>query len=298
MIKIATQSCRKLREEIEKGEKNVFCSGLFLSARWYALSQSAPQSVNLVILPNSEAAEYCAADLYNLTEGDKVFFLPATRKTSERSTHKASLSVQRTSAISALLGNTGTLFIVTYPEAVEEKVPKSKDINSSIFKITKGQEISHSAISERLISMGFEKTDFVSIPGQYAIRGAVIDIFSYSGNHPYRISFFGDEVEDIHIFDCNTQLSIEKIEEAEIISSFISDESEEGESLINMLPSDSVIWLDSSDMYKDKEFFPQTAGFSRVFMEVPLGQQDADPVKFSISAQPVFNKNFELLSAV
>ncbi|MBQ7195183.1 MAG: transcription-repair coupling factor [Bacteroidales bacterium] len=297
MIKIATHSSKELQDKIIKGEKNIFCSGLFLSARWYILSQSAPERTNIVILPNQEAAEYCAADLYNLIPGDSVYFLPATKKSTERSSHKASLSVQRTSAISKLIEKDSPLFIVTYPEAIEERVPKTKEISSSIFKIKKGEEISHTAIKETLISMGFEKTDFVSTPGQYAIRGSVIDIFSYSGNHPYRLSFFGDEVENIHIFDCNTQLSIEKTDEAEIISSFISDEAEEGENLINLFPENAILWLDSSDMYKEEEFFSETKNFTRVFMEVPLGTQDADPVKFSISPQPVFNKNFELLSA-
>ena len=158
-------------------------------------------------------------------------------------------------------------------------------------------EISHENIVSSLFDSGFERVDFVAEPGQFAIRGAIVDIFSYSYNDPFRISFFGDEIDSITVFDCNTQLSKEKINSAEIYPDIASDD-EEGEisSICSIIPEDAVVWLDSSDMYKNKSFFPELERFRRIFMELPLSRQDEDAVRFRISPQPVFNKNFELLT--
>ena len=102
--------------------KEIFCRSLFLSARWFVLTQAAQKGLHFIILPNKEAAEYCSADLYSLTEGDRVFFLPASGKNIERSNYKSSLGVQRTSAIEKILNYDGSLlYIVTYPEAIERK---------------------------------------------------------------------------------------------------------------------------------------------------------------------------------
>ena len=278
-------------------EKEIFCKGLFLSARWFVVSEVAGDCVNFIILPNREAAEYCSSDLYGLTSGDSVFFLPSSGKNIERSNYKSSLSVQRTAAVEKILAaKKEKLFVVTYPEALEELIPGGKALKDSVLNIKKGQEISHEQLAEKLASKGFERVDFVSNPGQFAIRGSIIDIFSYSRNHPFRISFWGDEVENIHLFDCNTQLSREECDKADIVSSAISEGASDGNSILEVLPQDSLLWLDSSDMYKDKEFFPLTAGFTRVFIDTPLNRQNEDAVAFDITPQPVFNKNFEILT--
>ena len=277
--------------------KEIFCRSLFLSARWFVLSQAAQKGLHFIILPNKEAAEYCSADLYSLTEGDRVFFLPASGKNIERSNYKSSLGVQRTSAIEKLLNYDGSLlYIVTYPEAIEEYVPSQTNIKDYTFIINQGDTLKYDSILETLGSRGFEKTDFVSAPGQFALRGSIIDIFSYSRNHPFRISLWGNEVESIHLFDCNTQLSIEKCPSAEIISDIISGGSQEGECPITLLPKDSTLWLDSSDMYKEKPFYQYINNYRRVFIDTPLSLQDVDAIEFSIAPQPVFNKNFEILT--
>ncbi len=279
-------------------QKEIFCRSLFLSARWFVLSQAAAKGLHFIILPGREAAEYCSSDLYSLVDGDCVFFLPSSGKNIERSNYKSSLGVQRTAAIEKILsgGVDSRLFIVSYPEALEEKLPSTRKIEDSILNIKPGDSISFESIRDTLAAQGFEKADFVSAPGQFAIRGSIVDIFSYSRNHPFRLSFWGDEVEKIHLFDCNTQLSIEECQSAEIISDIISSGDDEGTSILDVLPKDSTIWLDSSDMYKDKPFMPLTEGFRRVFIDTPLSRQDVDPIEFEISPQPVFNKNFEILT--
>ena len=294
---ISSESTNTLAEKISVSDE-VFCNGLFLSARWFVISQFDYDGIQLVILPEKESAEYCAADLYNLIEGDNVFFLPDSGRTLEKSNYKSSLGVQRTSAIGRILDHKeGQLVIVSYPSALEEGVPQEDKIRQSVVRLKVGDEISHEEIIQSLFDSGFQRVDFVGEPGQFAIRGAIVDIFSYSYNDPFRISFFGDEIDSINVFDCNTQLSKEKVEVAEIYPDIAVDE--EDESLVritDMLPARTLVWLDSSDMYKDKEFFPELDRFKRVYMEIPLSRQNEDSVKFCISPQPVFNKNFELLT--
>ena len=296
---ISENSSALLQKKLQNGNE-VFCSGLFLSARWAVLSQVAKTGTHLVILPTRESAEYCSADLYNMVEGDCVFFLPESGKSIERSNYKSSLGVQRTAAVGKLLGSDGSLlYIVSYPEALEEKLPSAQKLSGALLTLKVGDEISHDALRTRLIEEGFEKVDFVSAPGQFAMRGAVIDIFSYSLEKPYRINFFGNEIDKINTFDCNTQLSVEQVPSADIYPDIATREAdgddEEGENLIGLLPSDTTVWLDSSDMYKDREFFPSALSFRHVFLDIPLQKQDVPSVKFNISPQPVFNKSFELL---
>lgn len=294
---ISTKSCTELQKRLDKGRGDIFCRGLFLSARWIVLSGVVRKGVHFIILPNMEAAEYCTSDLYNFVDGDRVFFLPESGRNVERSNYKSSLAVQRTAAISSIIsGGDDLKLIVSYPEAIAEKVPSVKEISDSIMSIRKGDEISHEKIVAALSAGGFERVDFVSAPGQYAIRGSLVDIFSYSNNYPYRISFWGDEVEKINSFDCNTQLSTGEEDNIEIVSDMMSSGSEDGQCILEMLPEGSVLWLDSSDMYSGQEFFQFVGNFRKVYIDIPLGSQADDAVAFNISPQPSFNKNFELLT--
>ena len=104
-----SHSINTLRGRMTSGN-DVFCSGLFLSARWFVLSEAASPGINLVVLPDRDSAEYCSADLYSLVEGDRVFYLPVSGKSVERSNYKSSLGVQRTSAINSIChGNRGSV---------------------------------------------------------------------------------------------------------------------------------------------------------------------------------------------
>ncbi|MBR5836454.1 MAG: transcription-repair coupling factor [Bacteroidales bacterium] len=294
---ISTESINKLAENISSSDET-FCSGLFLSARWFTVSQLDNDGFQMIVLPDKDSAEYCAADLYNLIEGDRIFFLPDSGKTLERSNYKSTLGVQRTSAIGKILEyDEGQLVVVTYPSALEEGIPDSGRIKESILHLTVGDEISHESIVEAMFESGFNKVDFVAEPGQFAIRGAIVDIFSYSYNNPFRISFFGDEIDSITVFDCNTQLSKEKVQKAEIYPDITYSEDKDAmTSILDILPDDTLIWLDSSDVYKNKDFFKGLDRFRRIYMELPLSRQNEEAIKFNISPQPVFNKNFELLT--
>ena len=295
---ISSESCRILGDKLSSGCDRVYCRGLFLSAKWFVLSQTAARGLHLVVLPDKETAEYCTSDLYNLIEGDKVFFLPESGKNVERSNYKSSLAVQRTAAIGAVMSwkKDELKLVVSYPEALDEMVPSARSIKDSVLKIKAGQEISHDSIVEILSRNGFEKVDFVSAPGQYAIRGSIVDIFSYSWNYPYRISFWGNEVEKINIFDCNTQLSVSEEKEMEVISDIMSSGESSEASIFDLLPESALLWLDSSDMYRERDFFSLAEKFRAVFIDTPLSVSTDDEIKFGIYPQPSFNKNFELLT--
>ncbi len=299
---ISKESTKSLQQKIKSCDE-VFCRGLFLSARWFVVKECVGEGIHIIILPEKEAAEYCAADLYNLIDGDRVFFLPDSGRKVERSNYKSSLTVQRTSAIEKILESSSSsenMFLVTYPEAIEEPLPEKEKIANPLLKISVGDTVSHDEIARTLVDGGFENVDFVSEPGQFTLRGAVVDIFSYSNNLPYRISLFGDEVEKIHSFDCNTQLSAEKVESVEIypdLSCPVSADTDvAGSSILDIIPPGATFWLDSSDMYSNRGFFDEIKVFKRIYFEVPLSRQDVEPVRFDIAPQPVFNKNFELLA--
>ncbi len=310
-LRICSESSSILKKRMEEG--SVFCSGLFMSARWMVFSQVAEEGQHLIVLPDKESAEYCVADLYSLIDGDKIFLLPESGKLVERSNYRATLQVQRTAAISEITRwkSNELLIIVSYPEALEEQVPSSGKMKEAVFKLHRGEEVSYNDIREKLFENGFERVDFVSEPGQFAVRGGIIDIFSYSYNYPYRLSFFGDEIESIRVFDCNTQLSKEKVEEVEIYPNIMEKENVD---IKEILSEDCRIWFDSPDLYSGREFYRKFETFKKVYLQIPLGEGKQDDgkksggkkgakgenggvVKFKISPQPSFNKNFELLTA-
>ena len=292
---ISEHSTAALQEALASGQQDIYCQGLFLSARWFVLSAARGAGISLAVLPDKESAEYCAADLYNLTDGYKVFLLPDSGMNAVRSNYKSSLGVQRTSAIGKIRTFEPGTVIVSYPEALEERLPSSSDALSPLLSLKAGDEISHDEISSILSEAGFENVDFVSEPGQYTLRGGVVDIFSYSFNYPFRLSLFGNEIEKIYTFDTNTQLSKESVDKVDIYGDMASDSDTEGLFISDILPEDCIVWLDSSDSYREREFFSRLSPFRKVYLETPLSAVKASPIRFNISPQPAFNKNFDLL---
>ena len=159
---ISSKSVNTLIERLNSADE-IFCSGLFLSARWFTVSQYDYDGLQVIVMPDKDSAEYCASDLYNLIEGDRVFFLPDSGRSLERSNYKSSLGVQRTSAVGKILDyKEGTLIIVTYPSALEEGIPSISSIGDSLLKLAPGDEISHDELIDRL----FEICQYVPIEGE------------------------------------------------------------------------------------------------------------------------------------
>jgi len=183
-----------VNRELGKGKgMHLLLAGLHASAR--ALALTHVKEPLFIILDNSEAAQYLYGDLKAL--GAEVLFFPSGKR---RRTVDEAMMIQRTETLSAL-ASTGRsverLIIVTYPEAVAEPVPAKDKLSAISFQLAVGQEIQQTKLSEQLTELGFEHVDFVFQPGQYAIRGSIVDIYSYSHDNPYRFDFFGDEIDSI-----------------------------------------------------------------------------------------------------
>lgn len=304
---ISSENVNKVKEAFSKGAGEIFVNGLFLSAKWVLVNEIAQKGINVIMLPDRESAEYCASDLYNLRGDDSVYLLPPSGNHLERSARKATYNVQRTAAVSAIIdyGKAGAsdknIVIVTYPEALEEEFVEKSEIAKAVLAVHKGEEISLDFMTEMLFEHNFEKVDFVSEPGQFAVRGGIIDVFSYSNNLPYRIGFFGDEVDDIKLFNTNTQLSTQSVEMFEIYPdiSAVNETYVKRCGFFSFIPKDSVLWVDTVEMFTDKSYYGAMSSFSKVYLGATyeLSRSSGVKVQFNTSPQPVFNKNFDLLTS-
>ena len=264
----------------------------------------APQgALHLVIANNKKEAYYLASDLDNFFREENLFFFPATSEKSEYKKNTALL--QRTSTLSALTrwlpdkpdakapvpGGSRPLpgsyildpellkkepvpstLIISYTEAVAEKVLRPKKIRDSILVLRQGESLSHSVISDVLFAEGFRKVDFVTQPGEFALRGSLVDIYSFADERPLRIDFFGDEIESIRWFNTENQLSVgDPLPEITIYPNLDEiGQAQEYAGFLDILPEGTVIWDLREDIFARQ-------------------QEDLQP-------QPAFAKNFQLLS--
>ena len=165
-------------------------------------------------MDNAEAAQYLYGDLRSLG-ADALFFTSSKRR---RSIDDAAV-IQRTETLTTM-----PRIIVTYPEAIAEPVPAKEELSAVSFQLSTGQEIQQTQLGQQLSELGFERVDFVFQPGQYAVRGSIVDIYSYSHDLPYRLDFFGDEIESIREFDIEDQLSKNRVDSADIVGSSVESQ--------------------------------------------------------------------------
>ena len=286
---------------MSKGDKHVLVSGLHASARSMVLKKiGAPL---FVILDNAESAQYMYSDLKSLTppsaEGKgEVFFFPAAQK--RRAVDEAAM-IQRTETLSALNeahpNKGGGLIIVTYPEAIIESVPAKEELSAISFQLSVGQEIQISAVSHQLSELGFEHVDFVFQPGQYAVRGSIVDIYSYSHDNPYRLDFFGDEIDSIREFDIEDQLSKNKVEKAEIVGAK-SQESGVKSYILDYL-SEETVWV-SNDwsivQFKIEDLRLKIEDRKTIEIAEKSTFATHSKIAFETIPQPVFHKQFDILT--
>jgi len=201
---------------------NLFLSGLVGSARSIVCAvifNEWKQGHFLCILNDLEEAGYFYHDCCRMLDEDQVLFFPSGFKRNIRYGQRDPASeILRTEVLSLLNTNDKPYLIVTHPEALAEKVVSHQSLKKNTLSISQGEKIDRSFVEEVLESYGFERVDYVYEPGQYAVRGSIIDVFSFSNEYPFRIDFFGDEVESLRTFDVETQLSKGKPEAISIIS--------------------------------------------------------------------------------
>jgi len=218
---------------------------------------AAAQLNHLVILRDAEEAAYFQNTLENITDALNIFYFPSSFKnTKNYKLLNSSHVMLRTECLTKFSNplSTGRVgAIITYPEALFEKVVLSKTLSENIISIKQSETIDVDKMMEKFVGYGFSRTDFVYEPGQFAMRGGILDIYSFGNEKPYRIELFGNEVDSIRIFDPETQLSERKLLQVNIIPN-VETQFDAGEkvSLLNFLPDNTVIWTEEWGYIKEK----------------------------------------------
>ncbi|MFN0083221.1 MAG: hypothetical protein ACKVOM_11955, partial [Ferruginibacter sp.] len=221
-------------------------------------NDAASQLNHLVILRDAEEAAYFHNSLENITGALDVFYFPSSFKNKKNyqllnSSHVMLRTEALTKITQAKNLSQAKKIVVTYPEAIFEKVVLSKTLSENIISIKQADELNVNTMLQRFIEHGFSKTDFVYEPGQFAIRGGILDIYSFGNEKPYRIELFGNEVDSIRIFDPETQLSERKLLQVNIIPN-VETQFETGEkvSLLEFLPENTVVWMEDWEFIREK----------------------------------------------
>ncbi len=309
------------------------CTGS-LDAVIAAAVYSKQHQNHLFILHEKEEAAYFANDLQNLLPGKNVFLFPSSYKRPYQFEEIENANVLMRAEILNQINHkssTGEL-IVTYPEALTEKVINKSSLLKNTFSASKGESLDITFLTELLTEYDFEKADFVYEPGQFAVRGGILDIYSFASDLPYRIELFGDEIESIRSFDPSNQLSINELKSINIIPNIQTKLLEERrQSFLQFIPKNTKIWfkdeqltLDVIDKYYERAegsfdeilrasgntqvvldpsaLFETASTFSEnigSFAQVHFGNRfygTADhTIEYPCSPQPSFHKNFELI---
>jgi transcription-repair coupling factor (superfamily II helicase) len=288
----------------------------------------ADGGVHLFVLNDKEGAAYFLNDLENLRDGKQVLFFPESyRHPYQTEDTDNSNVVLRAEVLNRISESPKKLAIVTYPAALSEKVVTRKHLQQHTLEIRKGISYSIDFINEVLLEYEFDKVDFVFNPGQFAIRGGIVDVFSFSNDHPYRIVFDGDDVESIRMFDPSTQLSVAQMDHIAIVPNVQRKLLQESrQSFLEFLPESTTVWLWSAallrgaldeycrkaqtaydkinsplahltpvELYVDGViFFHQLQGHTTIEVGDTF-RKDATEIAFEQQPQPGFSKNFELL---
>ncbi|WP_210463260.1 transcription-repair coupling factor [Rufibacter roseolus] len=299
--------------------------------------QTMQPGTHLFILHDREEAAYFYSDLSNLLEeGQEVLLFPSSYKRAYQFDHTENANILlRAEVLNRLNNRAGAgALIVTYPEALTEKVINKKSLVANTLGAKVGEKLDVNFLTEMLASYDFERTDFVYEAGQFAVRGGIVDVFSYANELPFRLEMFGDEIESIRTFDPNTQLSVEQKKQISIIPNVQTKLLQETrESFLDFIPDDSKIWVKDyrqtvevvSESFEKaeqafKEMLEHSAGVQIVsnpedlfesgksfkkaletFTLVEFGKRfnfkNAEVVQFQAHPQPSFNKDFQRLVA-
>lgn len=228
-------------------------SPVFLTAATF-LHPSCQQLNHLVILNDAEEAAYFHNTLENLTGALDIFYFPSSFKNRKNYRLLNSSHVMlRTEALTKIAAGGNKKILVTYPEALFEKVVVPSTLSSNIIHIKAGDSLNVEQLLLKLNDYGFERTDFVYEPGQFAIRGGILDIYSFGNEKPYRLELFGNDVDSIRIVDPETQLSERKLLQVSIIPNVDTQfENEERVSLFDFLPENTVTWIQDYELCKER----------------------------------------------
>lgn len=315
-----------------KGDFSVFLKGLRGSsdAVYAAAIASLYKESHVFIMRDKDEANFFSNDLYNLLQEEVSIYPMSYKRPYEFEEVDNANVLARAEVLNKVNGKEAERFlIVTYPEALPEKVVDKKTLVSNTFTAKVGEKLDSEFLGEFLNSYEFEKTDFVYEAGQYSIRGGIVDVFSFSNELPYRLELFGDEIESIRTFDPNSQLSVEFKKQVAIIPDLTSRVVKESrESFLSYFDSNTTIWIkDFSQVLevaekhietaekeynkkallgsnlKPEELFDTKESLSRSVLQFKRVEFGANsyltvPEVFTIKtkSQPSFNKEFKLMA--
>ena len=326
-------------------QRHIFLEGLLASSAplvFSALAEKWQGSV-LFVLQDAEEAGYFYHDLTQLMGDKRVLFFPSSyRRSVKYAQRDPANEILRTEVLSALSSKSGGMYIVSYPEAVAEMVVTKTKLDSRTLTLADGQTVSTADIERTLQDFGFREVDYVYEPGQYALRGSILDVFSYSCEFPFRLDFFGDEIDSIRTFEVEDQLSKDHRDRVEIVPE-LAGLTEDKESFFTFLPEQTLLAFKDYGYVADAIDRTYQEGFSRQavtermeeaateveqyeiertlrrecqlisggqfrvdserFRRIQFGggwrmkdEQPTTKIAFSIKAQPLFHKNFDLLA--
>ena len=358
-----------LAKTLEKGKTKTIClDGLLASSApmvFSGLAKKISQTI-LFILQDADEAGYFYHDLCQVMgEGCVLFFPSSYRRAIKYGQKDAANEILRTEVLTAIdyssltidhsttLSNNGQrsmvngqcLFIVSYPEAIAEQVVTRKSLDDRTLSMTVGETVNVDDVCETLRDFGFHEVDYVYEPGQFALRGSILDVYSFSCEYPFRVDFFGDDIDSIRTFDVENQLSRERRDHIDIVPELTSGSTDplERESLFTFLPDNTVLaakdfgfvrdsveraWQEGfssqalterlenateveeyqirQEMHRDSQiisgakFETDSEPFRKIVINPTsregVGGGAAGSVSFSTSPQPLFHKNFDLLT--
>lgn len=322
---------KQIAESIESKENKVHLKGLVGSSMSFVVASLFGKSElpYLLILQDKEEAAYYLNDLEQLIGEEDVLFYPGSyrRPYQIEDTDNASILL-RAEVLNRINSRKRPAVIVSYPEALFEKVVTRKELDKNTLKVAVGDKISIDFINEVLFEYEFKRVDFITEPGEFSVRGGIIDVFSFSNENPFRIEFFGNEVDSIRTFDVETQLSIEIQKKITIIPNVENKFFQENrESFLNYINEKTVLFIQNTDLLFSKldqlfgkakeifgtmdatvnhiapeELFLNQESFIKKSLDFSIVEMGSKPIyktqktfEFHIQPQPSFNKQFDLL---
>ena len=286
-------SVAKLQSAILRTDTNVIqISGLQESAVPLVFSSliNSISSVCVFILDDEEQAGYFYHDLTQVLGDEYVLFFPSSYKRAIKYGQRdAGNEILRTEVLSRLSSQLSTqnskLYIVAHPQALSELVVTQKCLNEQTLTVQVGEMVDIVFVQETLLSFGFKRVDYVYEPGQFVVRGSILDVYSYSCEFPYRIDFFGDEVDSIRTFEVQSQLSKTKFQQISIVPE-LSAQKEQKESFLSFLPKDSLLVMHDIAFVADSIQITWDEGFSKQAMTEGLEIREEELEKSSVLVNP------------
>ena len=320
--------------------RTIFLEGLLGSSAPMVFGSLAPKckSPLLFILQDAEEAGYFYHDLIQLMgEGDVLFFPSSYRRAIKYAQRDAASEILRTEVLSRLSSLSSSLYVVTYPEAVAELVVSQQSLDARTLTLEQGQTVDVTEVEKSLREFGFREVDYVYEPGQFALRGSILDVYSYSCEYPYRVDFFGDDIDSIRTFEVEDQLSKDRRDRIEIVPE-LATETGDKVPFLSFVPKETLLVVKDylyvrdavdrayqegfseqarmeqmaeatemeqrdierqlrrdSQLISGAQFMADAENFRRIEFGHRPSQQPQATLRFNISVQPLFHKNFDML---